>query len=111
MDRDNIVETVLGAALFAAGRGAKGLRIDLDAVQLLRQRFQPLVRAAVDDPDWYRKWLEEQPYVVVQAEAMGRTAAQLAAQDGRVRISGRDVEIAMLKLRGRLPIAGRWCPF
>jgi hypothetical protein len=107
----NDVENVIGAALFAVGRGARGLWIDLAAVQFLRRRFMPRVSAAVQAPDWRDRWRDEQPYLLAQAEALGRHAARLAKEEDRVCITSADLEVAIAKVRGNLPVAGRWCPF
>ena len=105
------VENVVGVALFALGRGAQGLAIELDAVQLVRDRFAARARGAVDRRHWRKKWNREHRYLLGNAEALGRCAARLAGEDRRELITTADVELAMLKLRGRLPVAGRWCPF
>ena|SRR6516164_5081494 len=107
----NDIENVIGAALFAVGRGARGLWINLAAVQLLRRRFRSRVAAAVEAPDWRDRWRDEQPYLLAQAEAMGRHAARLAREEDRACITSADLERAMARLRGSLPVAGRWCPF
>jgi hypothetical protein len=111
MQPRNTTENLLGVALIAIGRGAKGVRIDLPAIELIRSRFESKIRSAVADPLWRRKWDAERAYVLVQAEAMGQCAARLAAEERRAVITATDVELAMMKLRGRLPVAGRWCPF
>jgi hypothetical protein len=111
MQAPNDLEDVLGVTLFAVGRGANGMAIDCAAVQLVRQRFGSKIQEAVEDPLWRKKWQAEHRYVLGQAEAMGECAARLAAEGRRAVITPGDVEMAMLKLRGRLPIAGRWCPF
>jgi histone H3/H4 len=49
-------------------------------------------------------------YLIAYAEAMGQHAALLAAQDCRTVITEQDIDIAAAKLRGYMPIAGRWCP-
>jgi hypothetical protein len=111
MESQHAMEALLGATLFAVGQGARGLHIDLTAVDLIRSRFASKFRTAVEDPSWRTKWQAEHRYLLVQAEAMGQCAARLAAQERRSVITPADVEMAMLKLRGRLPVAGRWCPF
>jgi hypothetical protein len=105
------IEIVLGVALFAVGRGAKGVCIDLAAVQFLRRQFMARIGPAVEAPDWRDKWRHEEAYLVAQAEALGRHAARLAKQEGRGFIAGCDVAAAIPKVRGHLPMAGRWCPF
>ena len=104
-------ENVLGVALFAVGRGARSVTIDLAAIQFLRRRFASRMRAAVNEPDWRDNWRREAPYLIAQAEALGHHAARLAKQEGRRSIAGRDVVIAIAKVRGHLPVGGRWCPF
>ena len=111
MEPKHDVENVVGVALFALGRGAKGLAIDLEAVQLVRDRFTARAQGAVECRHWRKKWDREHPYLLGNAEALGRCAARLADADGRQAITLDDVELAMRKLRGRMPIAGRWCPF
>ena len=105
------VENVLGVALFAVGRGAQRMSIDLAAIEFLRRQFISRLRAAVTDPDWRDKWRREAPYLIAQAEALGACAARFAKQEGRSFISGCDLACAIAKVRGRLPIGGRWCPF
>jgi hypothetical protein len=107
----NDAENIFGAALFAVGRGAKGLWIDLAAVQFLRRQFATRIGPAVQEPDWRDKWRDEHPYLFAQAEALGRHAARSAKQDGRAFIAGCDLAAAIGKVRGHLPMAGRWCPF
>ena len=107
----NDIEDIFGAALFAVGRGAKGLWIDLAAVQFLRRQFVTRIGPAVEAPDWRDKWRDEHPYLFAQAEALGRHAARSAKEEGRGFIAGCDLAAAIGKVRGHLPMAGRWCPF
>jgi histone H3/H4 len=104
------VHNIIGAALFALGHGAKGLWINLPAIQSFRNRFADRVRNAVRQPNWRANWQRENGYLLAHAEAMGQRAARLAAQDGRAFITEQDLEEAMMKVRGRMPIAGRWSP-
>lgn len=104
------VHNIIGAALFALGHGAKGIWINLPAIQSFRHRFADKVRLAVKQPNWRAHWHRENVYLLAHAEAIGERAAQLAAMDGRAFITEQDIEEAMMKVRGRLPIAGRWCP-
>lgn len=105
------IENVLGVVLFAVGRGARGLSIDLAAIQYCRRLFLSRIGEAVANPNWKEQWRDEQAYLLAQAEALGGHAARLAKQEGRACIDGRDVAAAMAKVRGHLPMAGRWCPF
>jgi len=107
----NDIENVLGVALFAVGRGAKSVQIDLAAVQYLRRQFLTRIGPAIEAPDWRDKWRREEAYLVAQAEALGRHAARLAKEEGRGVIAGADLAAAAAKVRGHLPMAGRWCPF
>jgi histone H3/H4 len=104
------VHNIIGAALFALGHGAQGIWINLPAIQSFRRRFAERVRSAVKEPDWRAHWQRENVYLLAHAEAMGERAAELATMDGRAFITEQDIEEAMMKVRGRLPIAGRWCP-
>ena len=104
-------EMVFSTALFALRRGARGLEIDPAALDYLRDRFRRKIDGVLQHPEWRERWVDEQCYVQGHAEAMMAVAARLAAEDRRASITRGDVELAMLKMRGRLPIAGRWCPF
>ncbi len=104
------VHNIVGAALFALGHGAKGVWINLPAVQSFRSQFTNKVRSALDEPNWQTNWQREKVYMLAHAEAMGQRAARLAAEDGRAFITKEDIEAAMMKVRGRMPVAGRWCP-
>lgn len=105
------VENIVGAALFALGHGAKGLGVTLTAVEHFRAQIVGQVTAAVQDPQWRTYWQEEQVYVAAQAEAVGRHAARLAAEEGRTVITKADLTAALMKTRGHLPIGGRWWRF
>ena len=103
-------QNIMGTALFALGKGAKGTGITLPAVETFRSQFIGKIRSALQDPDWPDHWRQEQVYLLAHAEAMGRRAALLAADEGRTVITQQDIEAARMKVRGHLPIAGRWCP-
>jgi hypothetical protein len=103
-------EAIVDSALAAVERGARGLGLDLSATLSLHARFMPKVLSALEDPDWRSAWSREQPYVLAYAKAIGQSAAVWAAMDRRTSITGRDIDAATTKLRGYLPIAGRWCP-
>jgi hypothetical protein len=102
--------TIIATALFAVARGASGMRIDLPATESVHERFLPKIRAALEKPDWPADWQREKVYLLAYAEAMGRRAARLAAEDGRTVIARQDIDAAAMKMRGYMPIAGRWCP-
>jgi len=104
------VHNIIGAALFALGHGAKGVWINLPAIQTFRSQFADKVSSALEEPNWQANWQKEKVYLLAHAEAMGERAARLAAEDGRAFITTLDIEMAMMKVRGRMPIAGRWCP-
>jgi hypothetical protein len=105
-DADAIIE----AAWSALERGATGLRFDVSAKLSFRNRLVPKISSALEHPDWREAWRREQAYVLAYAEAMGRRAAAFAAEEGRRRLVDRDIEDATTKLRGYIPVAGRWCP-
>ena len=111
MQTPDDLKNIVRVALSAVGRGARGMVIGRDAVELVRDRFAAVARGAVTQPRWRRKWDRERCYLVGSAEALGQCAARLATDDRRRAITSGDVESAMMKLRGRMPIAGRWCPF
>jgi hypothetical protein len=104
------LHNVVGAALFALGTGARGVAIDLAAVDTFRTRFRVQMRAALRDDNWLNNWRQEEAYLLAQVAAVGKRAAQFATEEGRTRISKQDLELAMIKVRGHLPMAGRWCP-
>lgn len=104
------VHNIIGAALFALGSGARSAWIDLPAIESFRSRFREQIRTAVQDADWRSNWREEEAYLLAQVVNVGRRAARFAAEEGRALITKQDLELAMTKVRGQLPIAGRWCP-
>ena len=104
------VENILGIAVFALGHGARGLRIDLAAIESFRRQFGAKIRDAVQEPNWHAKWRNEEAYLTSVAAAVGERAARLAGEEGRAVIHKQDVDLALVKLRGHLPVAGRWCP-
>ncbi|SRR6266542_3274464 len=104
------IENIVGAALFALGRGANRAWVTLPAIESFRRLFAEKIGAAIQDADWRSNWREEQAYLLALVEAVGGRAARCAAEDGRTFITAQDLDLAMLKVRGHLPIAGRWCP-
>lgn len=104
------VHNIIGAALFALGSGARGVWIDLAAIESFRNRFKAQVLGAVGDADWRSNWREEEGYLLAQVVYVGRIAAQFAVEEGRALITKQDLELALTKARGQMPIAGRWCP-
>ena len=109
METEKGVECVLSEAVRAFRRGTRRMHVQGDAVEALRRQFAARVQAAVE-PDWPEKWQDEEPYVRRFATEMGRCAARLARYDVRTVINQRDVDEAVWRLRGHLPVAGRWCP-
>jgi histone H3/H4 len=96
--------------LFALGHGARGRRIDLAAIESFRRQFGDRIRSAVREPDWRTKWRTEEAYVRGYAGVVGERAARFARDEGRTVINKEDVDLALVKMRGYLPVAGRWCP-
>lgn len=103
-------QTIIDTALSAVARGAKGARMDESATESVHERFLREVRPALEKPDWRSDWQREKVYVRAFAEALGRRAAILAALDRRTVITGRDIDDAVMKMCGYMPVAGRWCP-
>jgi hypothetical protein len=103
-------EEIIHTALAAFGRGAGRVSMGPPAVQSFREAFMTKVDAALERPDWHDHWHREKVYVVAYAEAMGQRARRLAALDRRSYITPQDITEATHKLRGCMPVAGRWCP-
>ena len=76
----------------------------------MRRKFIPKVSSALESPDWRADWRREQVYLLAYAEALGERAKAVAADDRRRIIMPADIDAATTKLRGYMPIAGRWCP-
>jgi hypothetical protein len=110
METEKGVECVLSETVRAFRCGTRRMHVQGDAIEALRRQFAARVQAAVAQPDWSEKWQAEEGYVRRVATEMGRCAARLARDDVRMVINERDVDEAVWKLRGHLPIAGRWCP-
>jgi len=103
--------------LSKAGRGAAQrthragrARLEPVAVECFRSQYAEMIQKALEKPGWQADWRREKVYLLAWAEAAGRRAARLAADDGRTKIVRQDVHDARMKLRGYMPIAGRWCP-
>jgi len=103
-------EVIADTTLAAVERGAKGLTLDLSARLSFRAHFIPRILMALQDPDWRSAWARERRYVLAYAEAIGLRAAMWAGRDGRRCITADDIEEATTRLRGYMPVAGRWCP-
>ena len=106
----DVAEHILGAALVAFGQGAGRIRLEPVAIEYFRSQYAEKIQTALEKPDWHADWRREKVYLLAWAEAAGRRAARLAAEDGRTEIVRQDVHDARMKLRGYMPIAGRWCP-
>jgi hypothetical protein len=103
-------ELIVREALSAFGHGVARAPVDPAAVHTFRSHFIPKICAALEQPGWADAWRREQAYVAAYAEEMGRHAARLAADGGRAAIAPADVDDARARLRGWMPVAGRWCP-
>ena len=103
-------ERIVGAAFDAFGHGAGNIRMAPPEVESFRRQFIRKIFLALEKPDWYDDWRRERVYLLPYAEAMGRRAAELAVEERRRFITHHDVEAAGTRLRGYIPIAGRWCP-
>lgn len=103
-------EQIFGAAIVAFGQGAGRVRVEPPAIECFRSQCAEKIHAAIETPNWHADWRREKVYLLAWAEAAGRHAARLAAEDGRTVIVRQDVHGARMKLRGYMPIAGRWCP-
>ena len=103
-------EQIVGAAVAAFGQGARAIDVAPPAVETLRKQLIPQISCALRSPDWHQDWQRERVYVLAYAEALGRRAKVLAADDRRGIILPHDVDAASTTLRGYMPIAARWCP-
>jgi histone H3/H4 len=103
-------EHIVGAALSAFGQGAGDVRMSPPAIESFRNQFIHKICLALEKPGWQADWRREKAYLLAYAEAMGQRAAELAAEEGRPFITHQDVTFATTKLRGYMPVAGRWCP-
>jgi histone H3/H4 len=104
------VERILREAWSAFRDGVRKTRVDAEAVEAFRSYFIPKICVALEQPDWTEAWEREKPYVVAYVEAMGRHAGKVAAADRRRVVTAHDVHESRTKMRGYLPVAGRWCP-
>ena len=103
-------EVIADTTLSAVEQGAGGLTLDLSAKLSFQAQFIPRILLALEEPGWRSAWRRERKYVFAYAKAMGQGAAAWAAMDRRTVITASDIEAAMVKLRGFIPVAGRWCP-
>jgi hypothetical protein len=102
-------EQIVGAAVAAFGQGARSLAVAPPAIEILRRQFIPQISSALRSPGWREDWQRERLYVLAYAEALGRRAQVMAADDRRTVIMPQDIDAAATRLRGYMPIAGRWC--
>jgi hypothetical protein len=103
-------ERIVHEALSAFRHGVARAQVNPAAVHTFRSHFIPKICAALEQSGWSDAWRREQVYVAAYAEELGRSAARLAADSGRAWIAPADIDEARAKLRGWMPIAGRWCP-
>jgi hypothetical protein len=103
-------EQIVCAAVTAFGKGARSMAVAAPAVESVRRKFIPKISSALESPEWHAHWQREQVYLMAYAEALGQRARALAAEDRRTVIMPADIDEATTRLRGYMPIAGRWCP-
>jgi hypothetical protein len=103
-------EHIVGTALTAFRQGAGRIGTSAAAIEALREQFIHKIWSALEQPDWHEDWQREQAYLRACAVAMGARARVLATDDRRREIAPQDIEGARIKLRGYMPIAGRWWP-
>jgi hypothetical protein len=103
-------EQIVCAAVSAFGKGAKSMAVAAPAVESVRRKFIPKISSALESPEWHANWQREHVYMLAYAEALGERARKLAADDRRRIILPADIDAATTKMRGYMPVAGRWCP-
>src|SRR5262245_9222437 len=82
---DPLVQNILGQYYFAFGQGARGsMRVSRETIEAIRKRhLERIQRVAVD-------WNQYHIGVLEYMRAVGRHAALIATEDGRIAISAAD---------------------
>jgi hypothetical protein len=75
-------ERLLGQMMFAIGAGASGVHISREAVARMRQRYAEHTFQFVAKPNWESTWNRYGIYTLRWFTTIGRTAADLATEDG-----------------------------
>ena len=81
---DPLVQNILGQYYFAFGQGAGSMRVSRETIEAIRKRhLERIQRVAVD-------WNQYHIGVLEYMRAVGRHAALIATEDGRIAISAAD---------------------
>jgi hypothetical protein len=75
-------ERLLGQMMFAIGAGASGVHITREAVARMRARYAEHTFQFVAKPNWEKTWNRYGIYTLRWFTTIGRTAADLATEDG-----------------------------
>lgn len=89
---NNEIEVILGHFLVAFGQGSGRMRFTSDAVAEARRLCLPLATEV------YKDWETYKAEVLEVVSAMGRVAAALVVDDGRVDMTAEDVRAAIIKV-------------
>lgn len=105
-------EAIMGQYLFAAGCGAAGQWVKLEAVQMLRSHYLESIQRALEKR---HEWQDDASHILHYMQVIGRLAASKATAAGRASIDGDTMARAVSTVEenytgpgGRCP-SGVWC--
>lgn len=91
-------ERLLGQMMFAIGAGANGVHMSREGVARMRQRYAEHTFGFVARPNWEKTWNRFGIYTLRWFTTIGRTAADLATEDGSPVIDGSIFEQARIRV-------------
>jgi hypothetical protein len=110
-----LVANIVGQFCFAFGQGAGSVHVMREAIQAIRERYEPFIEAATPDGS-DALWIQQAIHVLEYMRAEGRLAAEYVIVDGRTKITRRDFLKAAEKVEAaarhdhRHGLTGVWCP-
>lgn len=109
-------EAIMGQYIFAAGCGAAGQWVKLEAIQELRDHYLKSIYRAVEKG---QEWKDDSSHVLHYMQVIGRLAARKATEDGRASIDKRTMAEAVFVVEANYkgepgsdeqgPRCGVWC--
>jgi hypothetical protein len=85
VERDSAAEVILAQGLIALGQGTAGVGVSTQAASLARTLCLPVIERVKED------WARYAPEALEVVKTIGRLAATIATQDGRVEIADSDL--------------------
>jgi hypothetical protein len=114
--RQELAEQILGQMIFAAGSGAGGQWVAMEAISEIRAYFHPFVLRVIGGQPQGKaaqQWKKDATHILHYMDTIGRVAAHRSIAACQYWIDGKTMREAITcvvtEVNNRTPTEGRWC--